>query len=92
MAIKIEFTCNICATKYERIDGKNRIPEGWGAVRPTLRINMPLYSRLESKKDKEEWNKLSHAHEELKKKLWTKEVHICHNCLMNNQSKLLERG
>ena len=90
MAIEIKFTCNICLTSYNRTDGKAKIPIGWGAVRPTLRVNAPSYGDADTKEKKDQWRKIQDVRDTLKKKLWEKEYHLCQDCLLTAQSTVLQ--
>ena len=89
MAIEIKFTCNICRETYVRADGKNKIPLGWGAIRPTLRVNVPPWEDKMSKKKTKQRRELQDARDELKAKLCEHEYHLCHICLQTNQGKIL---
>lgn len=89
VAIEIKFECNICKEIYYKKDGEKSIPIGWGAIRPTLRVSLPPYSELKTKKDQEAFWEFDELKDSLKRKLWDQEIHICHSCLRLNQNKIL---
>jgi len=89
MSVEIKFTCNICFIVYIRDDGKSKMPVGWGAIRPTLRVNMPPWAKCDTKEKEEQWEKLSATREALKQKLYKKEYHLCQDCLNLSQDKIL---
>jgi len=88
MAVEIKFTCNLCKEVFYRKDGKSKIPLGWGAVRPTLRINMP--TRPKKDEDLDEYFKFEDLCKKLKKHLFENEHHICHKCLKFYKGTLLK--
>ena len=90
MGIKITFTCNICHQQYTRTDGKSKIPLGWGAVRPTLRVSLPsLHDGKDMGMSDREWYDYIELRDNLKKKLWENEYHICPDCLKLSQREIL---
>jgi|SaaInlLV_10m_DNA_2_1039722.scaffolds.fasta_scaffold01930_8 hypothetical protein len=95
--IEIKFTCNICNEIFVSNDSKIKTPLGWGAVTPTLRVNMPDIDAFKaSKKDGESYSGWTNyrAFEnkclELKNDLRIKAYHVCHNCLQLGQDKILK--
>lgn len=88
--IEIKFQCNICSSVFIRDDGKAKTPTGWGAIKPTLRINMPSYADAKSKKDKDLWEELYRVGDKLKRELWKKEYHVCPDCLRLRNDSILK--
>lgn len=90
MAIEIKFICNICSQIYIRTDGLAKIPTGWGAIRPTLRINHLNYGDCDTKKKVKQREKLYSTGADLKKELQALEYHLCFDCLNSAQDKILK--
>jgi len=89
--ITIVFKCNLCPATHtmSHTGGKKvKLPTGWGAVRPTLRVNMPEYP--DRKKELQRWREFDRLCDKLKEQLLEKEYHICHRCLKLSQDKLLK--
>ena len=94
MACEVKFECNVCgevfiingSLKYS--NGQARVPLGWGAIRPTLRVRYPKYP--DKKKDQEKYDEFEETCKNLKTLLFEKEYHVCHKCLKLSQDKILK--
>ena len=88
--VDVKFTCNICGGEFVTNDPRAGIPLGWGAIRPTLRVKLPNKMHSLKGKDRKKWNDFEDLKDNLKKKLWQSEYHVCHECLCNSQGEILK--
>jgi hypothetical protein len=90
--IEIKFTCNICGEVFKCNDQKIKTPMGWGAITPSLRVNIKSKYFGSKEYDDNGWKKYAKFRDrccELKDQLKIRTYHICHKCLMLGQNKIL---